>query len=64
MIRSHSVACAHDDCDEWSHMASFQPVQPEQLAARHRAGLADEGWTDLEGRDYCPQHTPSLETQR
>ena len=59
MRRTHQVICGHDDCPEWSIRAALQPTTPEQLAAEHRAQLATEGWADLEGRDYCPGHTPT-----
>ncbi|MER6350592.1 hypothetical protein ABT186_01750 [Streptomyces sp. NPDC001634] len=59
MARSHSITCAYDDCPEWSTVASLKPATREQIAAEHRARLAVDGWTDFEGRDYCPDHTPT-----
>lgn len=59
MPRSHQITCAHDDCGEWSITTALQPAQPQQLAASHRTQLAADGWTDLEGRDYCPDHSPA-----
>jgi hypothetical protein len=59
MARSHQITCAHDDCGEWSVTAALQNDHPAQVAAEHRARLAADGWTDVEGRDYCPDHTPT-----
>jgi len=55
---AHTVDCAHDWCAEWSVRASYRPVSAEEEAAEHRASLAGDGWTDLEGRLYCPDHNP------
>jgi hypothetical protein len=63
MPRTHQITCAHDDCGEWSVTAVLQAASPAQIAARHRAQVAADGWTDLEGRDYCPNHTPTGATQ-
>jgi hypothetical protein len=54
------TTCDHDWCPEWVMTASPFTVTPRQhLAAQHYAELAADGWTDLEGRDYCPDHTPA-----
>lgn len=63
MTRTHQITCAHDDCLNWAVTAAFQPVHPLWLAAEHRARLAADGWTDFEGRDYCPEHTPTGATR-
>jgi hypothetical protein len=63
MRPTHQITCAHDDCPEWSIRAALQPTSPDQLAADHRTTLATEGWTDREGRDYCPDHTPAGATR-
>ncbi|MEV5957287.1 hypothetical protein AB0M11_26560 [Streptomyces sp. NPDC051987] len=55
---AHTIRCAHDDCPELSTIASFKPKPREQQAADHRRALAAEGWSDVEGRDYCPDHDP------
>lgn len=55
---AHTIHCAHDDCLEVSICAAFQPTPQEELAADHRRSLAGEGWSDVEGRDYCPDHDP------
>jgi hypothetical protein len=59
MARTHQITCAHDECPERSTFITFQPVAAQQIAADHRAKLAADNWTDLEGRDYCPSHTPT-----
>ncbi|MFF0138535.1 hypothetical protein ACFYRN_19095 [Streptomyces sp. NPDC005227] len=56
---AHTIECAHDDCDESSLRASYKPTTREQEAAAHRRSLAGDGWGDIEGRDYCPDHTPA-----
>lgn len=55
---AHTIHCAYDDCPELSTLATLQPTPYEQQAADHRRALAAEGWSDVEGRDYCPDHTP------
>jgi hypothetical protein len=55
---AHTIHCAHDDCDEYSCRAPFQPEPPDLQAIAHRAALAADGWSDIEGRDYCPDHRP------
>lgn len=56
MATSHTVHCAADLCDEYSVRVSFQDADREGLAHEHRAALVGEGWSDVEGRDYCPDH--------
>jgi len=53
---AHTVRCAHNWCDEYSVRVEFTPTSPEVAAAQHRRALAEVGWTDREGRDYCPEH--------
>lgn len=59
MRQTHQVTCAFDDCPEWSITAALQPTDRQQLAADHRIQLAADGWVDVEGRDYCPDHDPA-----
>lgn len=54
MTVTHQITCAGEDCPEWSITSSMQPTSRQQLAVEHRAQLAAEGWSDVEGRDYCP----------
>lgn len=61
---AHTIRCAHDDCPEYSLRAAFQPTTREQEAADHRRSLTTDGWTDIEGRDYCPDHNPHQPTAR
>jgi len=56
---AHTIRCAHDDCPEVSTRAAFNPTPREQLATDHRRSLAADGWSDIEGRDYCPDHSPA-----
>lgn len=56
---AHTIRCAHDDCPEISTRVAFQPTPREKEAADHRRSLAADGWSDVEGRDYCPDHTPA-----
>ena len=55
---AHTIRCAHDDCLEVSTRVAFQPTPREKEAADHRRSLAADGWSDVEGRDYCPDHNP------
>lgn len=54
---AHAIACAGAGCREFSVHASFEPVDPAEESAAHRSALAEEGWTDREARDYCPNHS-------
>lgn len=56
MATSHTVRCAADLCDEYSVRVSFADTDREGLAREHRAVLVAEGWSDVEGREYCPDH--------
>lgn len=56
MAICHSVRCCYDECDWYSSQASFTASSKEEAATEHRASLVGEGWTDLEGRLYCPEH--------
>jgi hypothetical protein len=56
---AHTVHCDHDLCLEVSTRVSFKPTPREQLAADHRRSLTADGWSDVEGRDYCPDHSPA-----
>lgn len=56
MITSHTIHCANDWCDEYSTRISFQGTDTETLAREHRSAIAADGWSDVEGRDYCPEH--------
>ncbi|MFE5630627.1 hypothetical protein [Streptomyces sp. NPDC056543] len=49
------TTCDHEDCTTYAITAGMSATGDE-LAARHRRMLADDGWTDREGRDYCPDH--------
>ncbi|MFI7890937.1 hypothetical protein ACIFUY_06690 [Streptomyces sp. CACIS-1.16CA] len=53
---THQITCAADDCDAYSLTAFLQPITPAERAVRHRRQLAADGWSDVEGRDYCPDH--------
>ena len=51
------TTCDHDDCTAYAITAGLSAARQER-DDRHRRMLANDGWTDLEGRDYCPDHTP------
>ncbi|MGW1463871.1 hypothetical protein ACWCPT_05885 [Streptomyces sp. NPDC002308] len=36
---------------------------PAEHAARHQRSLTADGWTDVEGRDYCPECSPAVAAQ-
>lgn len=58
--KAHTVHCSHDWCPEVSTQVPFTPTDPEETAAKHRAWLITEGWSDVEGRMYCQDHTPAV----
>lgn len=53
------TTCDADDCTDYAITAFYRPSNPGDQSATHNAALAAEGWTDREGRDYCPDHTPT-----
>lgn len=57
-MATHQIACAQDDCPEFSITGFYQPTTGPERAAKHRRTLAADGWGDVEGRDYCPEHAP------
>lgn len=52
------TTCDHDDCLAYVITVRMSATLTERDTA-HRRVLAADGWTDLEGRDYCPDHTPA-----
>lgn len=57
------TTCDHEDsdstrCHAYAITAFYQQIAPAEQAAKHARSLAADGWTDVEGRDYCPVHTP------
>lgn len=50
------TTCDHDDCTAYAITAGMSATR-EGRDAKHRRMLADDGWADLEGRDYCPDHS-------
>lgn len=53
------TTCDGDDyCPEYVLSVFFEGITPEQREAKHRAVVTEEGWADIEGRDYCPDHSP------
>lgn len=60
---THQITC-DDDCTAFAITAFLQATTPEERAAKHLRELAADGWTDLEGRDYCPDHNPHQQQQR
>lgn len=56
---THQITCAGEDCLEWSVRTALDGTHRLWLAREHRAFLAAEGWADVEGRDYCPDHRPA-----
>lgn len=56
MTVMHTIHCAGNLCGEYSVRADFQAKDREEAARNHRQDLIGEGWADIEGRDYCPEH--------
>lgn len=46
------TTCDCEDC--WSFAVTAHVQRSADQADRHLMKLAAEGWTDVEGRDYCP----------
>jgi hypothetical protein len=55
---SQQTTCDDDFCPAYTITVFLQPATPEKRDAKHRRELAADGWADVEGRDYCPDHTP------
>ncbi|MEU1088906.1 hypothetical protein ABZ401_19085 [Streptomyces sp. NPDC005892] len=47
-----------DPCTTFALTGHYQRSTVAEQAADHNRRLAVDGWSDLEGRDYCPDHTP------
>lgn len=58
MTEAHTITCAGNWCPEFAVRVSFRAISEQEQAPTHRAELASEGWTDIEGRDYCPNCAP------
>jgi hypothetical protein len=55
------TTCDYEDsdskaCHAYAITAFYQQTTPEEQAAKQARDLAADGWTDVEGRDYCPDH--------
>ncbi|MFC9736213.1 hypothetical protein ACFWG5_34320 [Streptomyces hydrogenans] len=55
---STQTTCDCDDCPSYALTGHLQRT-PDQADRHHQKALRD-GWTDLEGRDYCPGCSPDL----
>ncbi len=57
------TTCDHDGpdgpCDTYAVTGHLRPKPAAVQRATHQADLQADGWTDLEGRDYCPDHKPT-----
>lgn len=56
------TTCDHEDsdytrCHAYAITAS-STYTVEERTTKHRQSLTADGWTDVEGRDYCPDHNP------
>jgi hypothetical protein len=68
MRSNRQTTCDHEDsdstrCHAYVITAFYQQTAPAEQAAKHAAALATDGWTDVEGRDYCPDHSPLAATR-
>lgn len=57
---SHTITCSDEYCLAYSFRGFFQGVATEERIRKHRADNVADGWTDHEGRDYCPDHNPMV----
>ncbi|MFH8581690.1 hypothetical protein [Streptomyces zaomyceticus] len=46
------TTCDCEDCTSYALTAHLR--RSDDQAALHHQALAQDGWTDVEGRDYCP----------
>jgi hypothetical protein len=49
------TSCDNEDCTAYMITAGLSATR-EERDVKHRRMLTADGWTDLEGRDYCPEH--------
>ncbi|MFC7794592.1 hypothetical protein [Streptomyces cinereoruber] len=54
------TTCDCDDCLAYKLTVHIQRTATAAQAAKHHEEAAAEGWTDREGRDYCPGCPPAL----
>jgi hypothetical protein len=67
-MRSNSPTTRQTTCDyesqDYKRCHSYaitgfpQQTTADEQTAKHHRSLAADGWTDVEGRDYCPDHNP------
>lgn len=58
------TTCDHEDsdgtaCHAYAITGFWRTPTVDDQTAKHQRDLAADGWTDHEGRDYCPDHKPS-----
>lgn len=58
------TTCDYEDsdskaCHAYAITAHYKKTTVDEQAAEHNRKLAADGWADVEGRDYCPDHKPS-----
>lgn len=58
------TTCDYEDadskaCHAYAITGHWKKTTVEEQAAEHNRKLADDGWSDVEGRDYCPDHSPA-----
>lgn len=58
------TTCEYEDsdskaCHAYAITAHYQKTTVDEQAAEHNRKLAADGWSDVEGRDYCPDHKPT-----
>lgn len=57
------TTCDCEDCPSYAITAHIKLTTPAEQAAQHRRGLATDGWSDHEGRNYCPGCPPNQQTE-
>ncbi|MGW1468494.1 hypothetical protein ACWCPT_29630 [Streptomyces sp. NPDC002308] len=59
------TSCDYEDddykrCQESAVTGHVRQTTVADQAAAHDRSLAADGWGDVEGRDYCPDHNPTI----
>ena len=59
VMRAYSVDCEAPGCEKWSETVTPR-ADDSHKARTARRELAEWGWVYVGGKDYCPEHAPTL----
>jgi hypothetical protein len=54
------TTCDCEECTSYAITGHMRRTTPANQAGQHHQQAAVDGWSDLEGRDYCPGCPPRV----